>query len=261
MVRKNMESDRKPVIFIGSSSEARDFAEALQINLDGVAEPIPWTQVDFELSRSTLDTLESELDRADFAAFVFAPDDETRIRGEHLRTTRDNVLIELGLFIGRLGRSRTFIVLATGTEEKLRMPTDLLGLTAATYDYRSYDPQRRNARAVMGPASFEIRNAIQRLGARRQTANEPRRRVKGVLERGSTEVITNFADSGIYVADNRHEYPQELKRRLRNGELVPMKYLYWTPQGSAHWLAICQQGSYTFYRNSVALLREKAYEL
>ena len=35
---------------MGSSSEARDFAEALQLNLKGDARVIPWTRVNFELS-------------------------------------------------------------------------------------------------------------------------------------------------------------------------------------------------------------------
>jgi hypothetical protein len=250
-----------PVLFVGSSSEATDLADALQTNLLKDVQVVPWGQVDFELSRGTLDTLEHHLEQSDFAAFVFAPDDRSEIRGEKFSITRDNVLIELGLFMGSLGRDRVFIVLATGTEGKLRIPSDLLGLTAATYSHDAYDPKLGNAAVVVGPASTKIRNAIRRLGPRARPGARAERRISGVLERGDSSWISILADAAIYVGDNRHEYPREITRRLRSGELLPMKYLYWTPQGSAHWLDICKRQSYTFYRQSLSLIRERAQDI
>jgi uncharacterized SAM-dependent methyltransferase len=253
--------ETKPVLFVGSSFEARDFAEALQLNLKEVARVIPWTQVNFELSSFTLETLETELERADFAAFIFAPDDHLRIRGNEVLTTRDNVLLELGMFIGQLGRHRSFIVIATGTEKMMRIPTDLLGLTVATYDHTSYDEKEGPATETMGTASTKIKAAIRRHGLRQRLPTIPIRRVARVLSRGSTDSIMSVADGAIYVADSRHEYPLQLRRRLLLGEVVPMKYLYCTPYGSSHWLEICKRRSYTFYRNSLNLLRAKAPEV
>jgi hypothetical protein len=69
----------------------------------------------------------SSLDDSDYAAFVLTADDISRSRGRQSQTPRDNVLFELGLFMGRLGRDRTFIVQAADTP--LRLPSDLDGIT------------------------------------------------------------------------------------------------------------------------------------
>ena len=261
MLMKPPTNIEKPVLFVGSSSEARDFADALQLNLTNDARVILWTQIDFALSRSTMDTLEGELERSDFAAFVFAPDDHLRIRGTEFSATRDNVILELGLFMGSLGRQRAFVVLAAGTESELRIPSDLIGLTVATYKHESYDPRQGNAPEIMGPASTKIRYAMLKQGLRPRQPTAPKRRVATVLGRGSTHSLNTLADGAIYIADSRHEYPRHLQRYLRAGELVPAKYLYCTPYGSSHWLDICKRKAYAFYRNSLVLLRTKATDI
>lgn len=152
----------KPSLFIASSAESVGVAFALQENLEHVAEVTVWSQGVFELSRFALESLLDVLDTADFGIFVFAPDDMLSIRGQDKQTVRDNVLFELGMFVGRLGRERNFVIIPRGNEESFRLPTDLLGLTPALYEASRQDG---NLRATLGPASSKIMKSIAKLGA------------------------------------------------------------------------------------------------
>jgi predicted nucleotide-binding protein len=60
----------------------------------------------------------------DFAVLALTPDDMIQSRGKSQESPRDNVLIELGLFIGVVGRKRTFIVYNRAADIKL--PSDML---------------------------------------------------------------------------------------------------------------------------------------
>jgi hypothetical protein len=151
----------KPKLFIGSSSESLDVAYAVQENLEHVAEVTVWTQGLFDLSNYTLDSLLDALDTAHFGLFVFAPDDVTTVRGTAASTVRDNVVFELGLFVGRLGRERNFLLIPKGQEKTFRLPTDLLGLTPALYDAERQD---QNLQAALGPACSKISRAIGKIG-------------------------------------------------------------------------------------------------
>jgi hypothetical protein len=157
----------KPTLFIGSSSEQLNTAYAIQSQLERVCEPSVWDQGVFQLSGNALDDLIGQLDRADFAVFVFGPDDFSTIRDKAYETTRDNVVFELGLFIGRLGKARTYFVLPRNRRE-LRIPSDLLGVMAATFD-----DSREDRRAALGPACFSIQERIEALGVRPERLPQP----------------------------------------------------------------------------------------
>jgi predicted nucleotide-binding protein len=83
----------KPRIFVGSSSEGLDVANAIHQNLDHFAEVTIWNQGVFELSKSILTNLIDALSSFDFAIFVFSPDDITKLRGDEASTVRDNRLV------------------------------------------------------------------------------------------------------------------------------------------------------------------------
>jgi len=142
----------KPRIFIASSVEGKDVADALEIGLqyDGVC--TAWHEV-FALSHSTIDTLLRRCAENDFAIFVFSPDDRVTIRNQKYAITRDNVLFESGLFMGMHGRSRAFIVMPH-ENPYFHVPSDLLGFTPATYDH---ERAKKETTGALGAAVAKIR--------------------------------------------------------------------------------------------------------
>ncbi|MFL6247851.1 MAG: TIR domain-containing protein [Thermoanaerobaculia bacterium] len=153
----------KQRVFIGSSSEKLHIARAIESNLARDHEPTVWDEGILELSKDTLSGLIDRLDVADAAVFVLAPDDVTQLRQQTVDVARDNVVFELGLFIGRLGRERTYFVVPRG-QAKLHLPSDLLGLVAAEYDPARSDG---NWEASVSPACSRIRAALQKLTERK----------------------------------------------------------------------------------------------
>ena len=158
----------RPRIFVGSSREAIDVCRAIQGELDDDFDVTVWDQDIFRLSYSALDSLLEVLDSSDSGVFVITPDDLTESRGESSPTARDNVTFELGMFIGRLGRDRTFML--TPATSTIRLPSDLIGLTTARYDADRFESGQR--RAAVGPACTKIRDTLRSIQLRR--AQEPR---------------------------------------------------------------------------------------
>lgn len=150
----------KPKLFIGSSVEGLPIAYAIQENLEH--DPVDvtvWNQGFFHLSQSTLSELIKGLSNFNLGAFVLTPDDITIIRSQELASARDNVIFELGLFFGALGQDRAYYVIPR-SEKNFRLPTDLLGIAAGTYDDKRTDG---NLTASLGTFSNQIRNMVWRL--------------------------------------------------------------------------------------------------
>ena len=64
-----------------------------------------WTDGVFRASWYPVESLEAQIDQSDFAIAIVQPDDITIKRGVEVATARDNVIFELGLFIGRFDHS------------------------------------------------------------------------------------------------------------------------------------------------------------
>jgi predicted nucleotide-binding protein len=150
----------KPRVFVGSTVEGLKLANAIQELLDHDAEVRVWNQGIFHLSSNTLDDMIEALDGEDFGVFVFSPDDVLQIRDETHSAVRDNVLIEFGLFVGKLGKRRTFIVVPRDSKQ-LHLPTDLLGFTPATYDSKRAEGDEISA---LGATCNQLRRAIRKQG-------------------------------------------------------------------------------------------------
>ncbi|RAZ66957.1 nucleotide-binding protein [Planococcus maitriensis] len=153
-------TSQKPSVFIGSSVEGLQIANSIQLNLQHNYYSTVWTQGIFEPSSTTLDDLIKALDQFDFAIFVFNPEDVLNMREELKETVRDNVIFEMGLFIGRIGKERTYFITPQG--KNFHLPTDLIGFNPA-----KYDAEHPNIEAAVGAATTQIKTKMDRLGKRK----------------------------------------------------------------------------------------------
>jgi len=148
----------KPTLFIGSSSEGLKVARLARQALESAVEVSVWDEGAFPLGQTFIEALVNALRRFDFALMVMTPDDPTQSRGTELFGARDNVIFELGLFTGSLGRERTFVLHELGIP--LKIPSDLLGVSMATYRPRNDG----DLRAAVSSGCDAIRESIEKLG-------------------------------------------------------------------------------------------------
>ena len=151
----------RPVLFVGCSTESLPVARTIQSALahDPVMVKV-WTDDVFAASTFPIESLEHELHMADFAVLVLSPDDKVISRDSTTDAPRDNTVFELGLFMGALGRSRTYVVCPYGTD--IKIPTDLEGFTPMTYEPSSCS----DLPSAMAPACNQLRTMIRAIGPR-----------------------------------------------------------------------------------------------
>jgi hypothetical protein len=167
-------TDLLPSVFIGSSSEGLDVAREIELQLQQDSLTTIWKDAVFGLGGGTLESLMNVLDQFDFAVMVLSPDDLIESRQMNFASPRDNVVFELGLFMGRLGRSRTFIVHERDTT--LKIPSDLAGIALSPYR------RRDNLSAALSPTCTPIIKAIRSLGPYEGRANAQFSRATHTME-------------------------------------------------------------------------------
>lgn len=184
-----------PRVFIGSSRDAETICRNLQVELERAVpcEVTVWTQGAFAASDYTLESLSNWAMSADFAVLVATPDD-TVSRSDQTPEAmpRDNVIFELGLFIGAIGRERTYIV-ADQSAGRLALPTDLAGLTWLPYKARSDG----NERAAVSEASLKLSDKIRVLGPLSRQARGAGHTI------GELELLTYELDWLVRAADSQ----------------------------------------------------------
>ena len=151
----------RPVLFIGSSTESLPIARAIQSNFshDDFVVKL-WTDRVFGPSQFIITELEKQIQEADFAVLVLGRDDEVISRNQKSDAPRDNVIFELGLFMGALSHERTFMIIPRGCD--IKIPTDLLGLTPLDYRLEASD----DFVSLLGPACNELREIISKIGVK-----------------------------------------------------------------------------------------------
>jgi predicted nucleotide-binding protein len=216
--KKPQLKDTKPIVFIGSSTEGKTVAQHLHSGLGDFCSPRLWDRLDsFTLSASTWDNLVRHALEVQFAVMLFTPDDRLYSRKKVDLVARDNVILELGLFMGALGTKRVFVLHPERKPPKL--PSDLVGLTTARYDETESSIQN----ALMTPI-LQIKDAISR-----ELEHDNRTpKLSNVLGRIAMKLVDQYPESitlddlddlletkGIR-GDLHNQLSTELKRRQRS---------------------------------------------
>lgn len=155
-------TNSRPIVFVGSSVESLSVAYAIRDEMDHDKCVVRlWSNGGvFGASEFAIDDLLNQVKQSDFAILVLGPDDVVISRDDTTNAPRDNVIFELGLFMGFLGRQRVFIVKPRGID--IKIPSDLIGLKIL--DYRS-DPSERIEDNI-GTAANSIRKLVDSIGAK-----------------------------------------------------------------------------------------------
>ena len=117
---------RKVFVVYGHDPHCRDQLEAT-LRRWGL-EPLILDQLPTE-GQTVIEKLESAIAEADFGVILATPDDEGHRSGhpdEKAFRARQNVVLEMGMLLARLGRSNVAILLKT--QEKMERPSDIQGL-------------------------------------------------------------------------------------------------------------------------------------
>lgn len=134
-------TDLKPKIFIGSSTAGYSVAEKVKSNLATVGDCFLWQDPNvWEPNRSTFENLIRMVSYFDFGVFVATADDLTLTNDKIVIEPRDNVILEMALFLGAMGRDKSFLLV----EEGIKLPTDFNGIYMPRFD-KGDDKKIKNA--------------------------------------------------------------------------------------------------------------------
>jgi Predicted nucleotide-binding protein containing TIR-like domain len=119
-------------VFLGSSREALEDLRLVASWLEEEKhEPLPWDEpLLFLPGHNTFARLIDISGTVDAAIFLFGEDDQVWYRQDAAVQPRDNVLIEYGLFAGRLGQKRAVVC----RKGRSKNPTDLQGIVQVELD-------------------------------------------------------------------------------------------------------------------------------
>lgn len=125
---------RRKSIFIGSSSEELTLAEEAKKILSSDFDVTLWNDrlwdsAVFKINQNFLNDLLKASLRFDFGILLGTSDDKVTVRGTEMLQPRDNVLFELGLFMGRLGLAKCAFII----EKDLRILSDVNGISLARF--------------------------------------------------------------------------------------------------------------------------------
>lgn len=130
----------KRKLFIGSSSEGAEIALQVKDLINKACgdwlECVIWNEGKvFSYNKSFLDSLVNASRRFDYGILVATADDLALIRKLFLKIPRDNVVFEMGLFLGSLGLTRAFLF----ADKKSKLPSDYNGITIPKFSSKKIE--------------------------------------------------------------------------------------------------------------------------
>ena len=141
-------------LFLMTSKAASDAASALEKACADQFTIVTWKEGGLHGANYAIASLEHMLDQSDVAIAIAEPS----VDGRH---GRDNIIFELGFFMGRLGRHRTFLLEPRG--EKSELPPELAGVHTLTWPHH---PGADVSEAI-APVCAKLTQLITELGPNR----------------------------------------------------------------------------------------------
>jgi len=124
-------------VFVGSSSEAAEIDRQVRSSLESLgATVVGWREI-FRPGDYPLEALLNLGASVDAALLIATPDDPTDYLGGEGISPRDNVLLELGMFLSHFGKRRTGILHVRSGDRSAVLPSDLDGVTTLLFDTAS----------------------------------------------------------------------------------------------------------------------------
>jgi len=135
----------KPKIFIGSSKIGYSTAQKVKACLEKDNDCYLWQDPGvWEINKSTFENLLRMASYFDFGVFIATADDLTLTNDKIVIEPRDNVILEMALFLGALGRNKSFLLV----EEGIKLPSDFSGIYMPRFDAKDDDTIENACREV-----------------------------------------------------------------------------------------------------------------
>lgn len=136
LLRKIDKENKSIFIVHGRDHQMRD---AVQSVLRGLGVPTVVLEREDDEGQTIIEKFEKEASRCEYAVILCSADDEGRIRVKGRKKietplkprARQNVVLELGYFLARLGRQNLFVL---HPEESIEQASDFAGIIYQTYD-------------------------------------------------------------------------------------------------------------------------------
>jgi predicted nucleotide-binding protein len=184
-------------VFVASSVEGLPLAKRVKDSLAQVGvEALIWSEA-FSAGTSILGALDEILATCSASVMILTDDDAVMARGHQRKVPRDNLIYELGLFHGRHGRNRTFVL----APASVTLPTDLSGLVYLRMDPERMEPaihqlQRALSALKTGSSGFRVGSSWSPGGLVRRTWKPPPRAGRTCCTDAKSLIANGFHPSG-----------------------------------------------------------------